>query len=285
MLINNSVVHGMCESFPNYSINRKAINSMIIYLYVKTHNKTGLKYLGVTSSKDPYKYSGSGVYWKNHLNKHGYDFSTLILKECKSKEEVKYFGLHYSKLWNIVEDSSWANLKEEQGDGGRQSKEVRDRIGKANKGRTPWNKGKSMWSEAERKLIGDRNRLRGPQSKDTVSRRVQKNKGQRRTPEQKEKMRNARALLDNTFTEQTKEKMSNSARKRGYNGYGFEKGHIPHNAKRYIIKDLDTGEIFEIISLRKWCNEHNISYGSMWKAFNENRSYKGFLQVNLCPKK
>ena len=45
---------------------------MIIYLYVKTHRKTGLKYLGKTK-KDPFVYQGSGVHWKNHLNKHGYD--------------------------------------------------------------------------------------------------------------------------------------------------------------------------------------------------------------------
>ena len=38
----------------------------MIYLYKKTHNKTGLKYLGKTISKDPYTYSGSGVYWTRH---------------------------------------------------------------------------------------------------------------------------------------------------------------------------------------------------------------------------
>ena len=44
---------------------------MPIYtLYVKTHNKTGLKYLGRTT-QDPYKYKGSGTYWRSHLKKHG----------------------------------------------------------------------------------------------------------------------------------------------------------------------------------------------------------------------
>lgn len=55
--------------------------------------------------------------------------TTEILKECNSNEEIKQWGQHYSSLWNIVEDSSWANLKPEEGDGG------------ARKGQIAWNKG------------------------------------------------------------------------------------------------------------------------------------------------
>lgn len=92
--------------------------SMTIYLYVKTHNKTGLKYLGKTKSSDPHLYQGSGSYWTNHIKKHGYDVTTEIIKECSSKEELKKWGSHYSKLWNVVRSKEWANLKEETGDGG-----------------------------------------------------------------------------------------------------------------------------------------------------------------------
>lgn len=92
---------------------------MTIYtLYVKTHNKTGLKYLGQTTKTDPHKYPGSGKYWTAHLNKHGYDYTTEILQECQSKEELKKQGLHYSDIWNVVESAEWANLKPESGDGG-----------------------------------------------------------------------------------------------------------------------------------------------------------------------
>jgi len=52
---------------------------MTIYLYLKTHNKTGLKYLGKTI-QNPYKYQGSGEYWIPHIKKHGYDVTTKILK-------------------------------------------------------------------------------------------------------------------------------------------------------------------------------------------------------------
>lgn len=91
---------------------------MTIYLYVKTHNKTGLKYLGKTTARDPHKYQGSGVHWTRHINKHGYDVDTEVIKICHSKEELKEWGSYYSKLWNVVESRDWANLKEEKGDGG-----------------------------------------------------------------------------------------------------------------------------------------------------------------------
>lgn len=87
------------------------------YLYVKTHNRTGLKYLGKTT-RDPFKYKGSGVRWTNHINEHGYDVCTEILLETSSREELKEKGKYYSKLWNVVNDYSWANLKAEEGDGG-----------------------------------------------------------------------------------------------------------------------------------------------------------------------
>ena len=102
---------------------------MTIYLYVKIHNITGLKYLGKTSNTNPTKYKGSGTVWIRHLKKYGSDVSTTILRECKDNKEVKYWGKYYSTLWNVVDDPGWANLKPEEGDGG------------ARKGQVPWNKG------------------------------------------------------------------------------------------------------------------------------------------------
>lgn len=90
----------------------------IYRLYVKTHNETGLKYLGYTKQKAYHKYAGSGTYWKLHLRKHGRDYSTEIIKECQSKEEIKESGKHYSSIWNVVESNDWANLKPETGEGG-----------------------------------------------------------------------------------------------------------------------------------------------------------------------
>lgn len=95
----------------------KGAISMCTYLYVKTHNKTGLKYLGKTI-QNPYKYKGSGIYWRRHLSQHGNDVTTKILKECQTNDEIKYWGQYYSDLWNVVNDNTWANLKPETGEGG-----------------------------------------------------------------------------------------------------------------------------------------------------------------------
>ena len=90
----------------------------IYYLMVKTHNITGLKYLCQTKRKDPHKYLGSGLHWERHLNKHGKDITTEIIRECQSKDELKEWGIHYSEEWNVVESDEWANLKPESGNGG-----------------------------------------------------------------------------------------------------------------------------------------------------------------------
>ena len=185
---------------------------MTIYLYVKTHNKTGLKYLGQTTSTNPHSYPGSGVYWKSHLKKHGADYSTIILKECQNREELKEWGLYYSELWNIVESDTWANLKVEQGDGGRQSDEVRKRMGEARKGRVPWNKGKQVWDESDRKRISEQNKSRRPQSAETIAKRVSKNKGKVRSEESKQKT--SASLKGRQFSEETKKKMSDAAKNR-----------------------------------------------------------------------
>lgn len=91
--------------------------SNTIYLYIKTHNKTGLKYFGKTI-QNPYKYKGSGTRWVNHIKKHGYDVSTEIIYQSENAEEIKQKGIEYSIKFNIKENKEFANLKIEEGDGG-----------------------------------------------------------------------------------------------------------------------------------------------------------------------
>ena len=88
------------------------------YLMLKTHNKTGLKYLCYTTKEDPFKYPGSGKRWKNHLQKHGGDIHTEILGDYETKDELIRMGRVYSEEWNVVEDDGFANLRIEEGDGG-----------------------------------------------------------------------------------------------------------------------------------------------------------------------
>lgn len=84
----------------------------IYYLYKKTHTKTGLNYLGYTT-RDPYKYKGSGIEWGKHLREHGDKIDTVILAESANKTEIQFLGRHYSELWDIVKSSAWANSMKE----------------------------------------------------------------------------------------------------------------------------------------------------------------------------
>jgi hypothetical protein len=93
----------------------------MFYLMIKKHNKTGMKYLCQTRRKDPFLYTGSGKYWKLYLEKHGNDIVTEIIGTYQTKEELKEAGIYYSNLYNVIDSEEWANLKLEEGDGGRTS--------------------------------------------------------------------------------------------------------------------------------------------------------------------
>jgi len=148
---------------------------MTIYLYKKTHNITGLQYLGKTSRKNPHRYKGSGIIWSRHINKYGYDVTTEILKECQTNDEIKYWGQYYSILWNIVEDAAWANLKPEEGDGG------------ARKGQVAWNKGlRGLYKHSPEANARQSERQRGkkskPMSEETKTKIRKKLLGQKKGP-------------------------------------------------------------------------------------------------------
>ena len=90
----------------------------ITYLYIKTHNITGLKYFGKTT-KNPVSYKGSGKYWLKHLRKHGNNIRTEVIGEYTDEQECKEIAINFSKLHNIVDSDEWANLCIENGtDGG-----------------------------------------------------------------------------------------------------------------------------------------------------------------------
>ena len=76
--------------------------STIIYLYIKTHNKTGLKYLGKTTKKDQHKYKGSGKYWLKHIRKHGYDVTTEIIFQTIDKKEFEIVSSFNSSFFFLL---------------------------------------------------------------------------------------------------------------------------------------------------------------------------------------
>lgn len=86
------------------------------YLYIKQHSVTGLKYLGKTT-RNPYKYLGSGKHWIRHYKKHGKEhIITLWVSEVfTDKSLLTEFSLFVSEEYNIVNSKEWANLKPENG--------------------------------------------------------------------------------------------------------------------------------------------------------------------------
>ena len=87
----------------------------MIYLYVKQHSITGLKYFGMTR-KEPHSYVGSGKYWLRHLRVHGKEHvQTLEVWQFATQEECTQFALNFSQANDIVESSEWANLRVENG--------------------------------------------------------------------------------------------------------------------------------------------------------------------------
>lgn len=101
---------------------RRAISMTIYYLYIKTHNITGLKYLGQTT-QDPYQYNGSGVDWTTHLRDFGDKITTTILLSSECRGERNYWGRYYSNLFKVTTamddygNRIWANRIPETGGG------------------------------------------------------------------------------------------------------------------------------------------------------------------------
>lgn len=110
------------------------------YLYIKIHKETGLKYFGKTT-KNPYSYNGSGLYWKRHLKVHGTNLTTLIVGSyLKNSDLLVVHALNFSQIYNIVDSIEWANLINENGlDGNcvgtKFSRDTKNKIGRASKGR------------------------------------------------------------------------------------------------------------------------------------------------------
>ena len=87
---------------------------MTIYLCVKIHTKTNLKYFCKTATRNPYKYNGSGIYWIRHITNHGKEYiKTIGVWAFDNEQTATKFALKFSKDNNIVESQNWANLQAE----------------------------------------------------------------------------------------------------------------------------------------------------------------------------
>lgn len=94
---------------------------MALFLLIKEHNITGLKYLCKKSARsfsECEKYTGSGVYWKRHLKEHGNDVNTTLLYSTNDENIFRKIAKDYSIKYNVTQSKEWANLCDEEGQGG-----------------------------------------------------------------------------------------------------------------------------------------------------------------------
>jgi hypothetical protein len=173
-----------------------------IYLYVKQHSITKLKYFGKTQSSNPYKYPGSGSYWSKHIRKHGKShILTLEIWGFDDQQLCTEFALKFSEENNIVESKDWANLRPENGIDG---------LPKGFNGHMTEERRKQ---NSERWLNNNPNNL--PGARERMSKRVAGDKNPAKRTEVREKMKGTkgRALPHNHYTgwtQTTKNKISNS---------------------------------------------------------------------------
>ncbi len=187
------------------------------YLYVKTHNITGLKYFGKTTG-NPYNYRGSGKYWIAHLKKHNNNVTTEIIGYFDNKEECISVATKFSINNNIVNAVNknnkkiWANQIIENGtDGGatrinfQHSIETKRKISEAHKGMkvTEEAKEKIRKARAKQTNIGMRGKIL---SEETKAKLRKANLGKKHSDATKQKR--SQSLKGHVVTEETRKKIS-----------------------------------------------------------------------------
>lgn len=179
------------------------------FLYIK-ESPLGLKYLGKTI-KDPYKYKGSGLLWKRHLNKYGFlssDIKTTIIYETYNKEELKKYGIFFSQKYDIVNDKTFANLIMEEGQGGKTiyldnhpSKTFGDRVSK-------------YWTEEKKIIASERMKKNNPTQYTEVKEKIKSAATGRKFSKESNSKKGKSGDLNVSKREDVKEKISNSLKGR-----------------------------------------------------------------------
>lgn len=251
---------------------------MYIYTIYKTTNLINNRYyIGKHKTTDPYdSYLGSGKILKQAISAYGSkNFIKEIIEVCDSEEHA---SIREREIVNeaVVADPNSYNICLGGTGGNIHTEETLRRMSANLKGNIPWNKGKKIWSEAQRKEIGERNAARGPQSPETIKKRTDKTTGKTRTQEQKDKTSNT--LKGRVFSEETKQRMSLAKKnttwsKSRRDSCNPDKG---YKGDQWRIVDTATNMVIIVHSLKKWCAANNLSYSMAHRFSQENRDYKGY---------
>lgn len=158
------------------------------YLMIKKVRQNNFKYLCKCSdNKDHIAYKGSGIYWRKVLNSHPeYIIDTEVLGHYTTKQALREAGEYYSELYNVALSKEWANCIPEIGDGG---STTNGRIGIHNP------------ETLEERFINKEDAIpkgwirgrkpKGPRNPEVTARIVAAQKGQVRSEEIRERMKNA----------------------------------------------------------------------------------------------
>ena len=73
-------------------------------LYIKTHNKTGLRYFGKTVQEDVHGYKGSGKYWTSHM--------LCTIKKMSDKKQGNKNPCHGKKCINRDGENKFIFIEE-----------------------------------------------------------------------------------------------------------------------------------------------------------------------------
>ena len=107
----------------------KTMESPYGFIYITTNMVNGKRYLGQKKFDAHWKnYLGSGTVFRSAVKKYGKEnFSRNIVQICFSEEELNKAEYDLTIFLNVVEDSSWYNLKE-GGSNGKYGEEARRKI-------------------------------------------------------------------------------------------------------------------------------------------------------------
>ena len=205
-----------------------------LYLMVKTHTVTGLKYLCkkvTTSDSKAISYLGSGTRWNNHLKVHGKHINTeIIVKyELDKIEEFSKLCIEHSNKFNIVKSNDWANLIIETGKPGtkidiycgdkgtffgkKHTEETKEKISIANRGNNNVMRRNKIALE---KMILTKNKPENKEKQRLIAIEVNSR------PEVKEKIRQSKLGLNNPVADKNIYTLKNKFTEDTINGTRFD---------------------------------------------------------------